>query len=109
MLLLSPKDSGFLSLLVACAMGFGMGWAASHVLRLMSRREADTLIRNDDLIGQEGLVTLTITKRERGFVELRVRGSLIRRPALSTAQMLDVGTAVVVVASDQHTLRVDRL
>ena len=109
LLLLSPKDSELLSLLVASAMGLGMGWAASYVLRLMIRREADTLIRNDDLIGQEGLVTLTITKRERGFVELRVRGSLIRRPALSTAQMLEVGTAVVVVGSDQHTLRVDRL
>ena len=109
MSLLSPKDSGLPSLLVASAMGLGMGWAAAHVLRLMSRREADTLIRNDDLIGQEGLVTLPIAQTERGFVELRVRGSLIRRPALSNAGFLEEGTVVVVVASDQHTLRVDRL
>ena len=103
---LSPKDSGFLSLLVASAMGLGMGWAASRVLRLMSRREADTLIRSDDLIGQEGMVTLRITQNERGFVELRVRGSLIRRPAMSNAGILEEGTAVVVVSSDQYTLRV---
>ena len=109
MLLLSPKDSGFLSLLVACAMGFGMGWAASHVLRLMSRREADTLIRNDDLIGQQALVTLPASQEERGFVELSVRGSLIRRPALSNTGRLEEGTAVVVLASDEYTLRVDRL
>ena len=109
MSLLSPKESGLPSLLVASAMGLGMGWAAAHVLRLMSRREADTLIRNDDLIGQEGLVTLPIAKTERGFVELRVRGSLIRRPALSDEGFLEEGTVVVVVASDQHTLRVDPL
>ena len=46
---------------------------------------------------------------ERGFVELRVRGSLIRRPALSNAGRLEEGTAVVVLASDEYTLRVDRL
>ena len=109
MSLLSPKDSGFPALLVASVMGLGMGWGASHVLRLMSRREADTLIRNDDLIGQQALVTLPVSQNQRGFVELRVRGSLIRRPALSNAGMLAEGTAVVVVASDQHTLRVDRM
>ena len=90
-------------------MGLGMGWGASRVLRLMSRREADTLIRNEDLIGQQALVTLPVSQNQRGFVELRVRGSLIRRPALSNAGMLAEGTAVVVVASDQHTLRVDRM
>ena len=109
MLILSPKDSGLPSLLVASAMGLAMGWGASHVLRLMSRREADTLIRNDDLVGQQGKITLTVGKEQRGFVELNVRGSLIRRPAFSNAGRLEEGTAVVVVASDQHTLRVDQL
>ena len=109
MLILSPKDSGLPSLLVASAMGLAMGWGASHVLRLMSRREADTLIRNDDLVGQQGKITLTVGKEQRGFVELNVRGSLIRRPAFSNAGRLEEGTAVVVVASDQHPLRVDRL
>ena len=90
-------------------MGLAMGWGASHVLRLMSRREADTLIRNDDLVGQQGQITLTVAKNQRGFVELNVRGSLIRRPALSNAGTLEEGTMVVVVASDQHTLRVDRM
>ncbi|ABI46767.1 NfeD family protein [Synechococcus sp. CC9311] len=109
MLILSPKDSGLPTLIVASAMGLAMGWGASHVLRLMSRREADTLIRNDDLVGQQGQITLTVAKNQRGFVELKVRGSLIRRPALSNAGTLEEGTMVVVVASDQHTLRVDRM
>ncbi len=107
--ILSPQDGGLLTLLVASVMGLGMGWCASQVLRLMSRREADTMIRNDDLVGQQGQITLTVAQDQRGFVELNVRGSLIRRPALSNAGTLEEGAAVVVVASDQHTLRVDRL
>ena len=109
MVILSPPNSDLLTLLVAIAMGLVMGWGASHLLRLMSRREADTLIRNDDLVGQQGKITLTVAKDQRGFVELSVRGSLIRRPALSNSGILEEGTMVVVIASDMHTLRVDRL
>ena len=109
MVILSPPNSDLLTLLVAIAMGLVMGWGASHLLRLMSRREADTLIRNDDLVGQQGKITLTVANDQRGFVELSVRGSLIRRPALSNSGILEEGTKVVVIASDMHTLRVDRL
>ena len=108
MVILSPQGSELLSLLVASAMGQMMGWGSSLLLRLMSRREADTLIRNDDLVGQQGKITLTVSKDQRGFVELSVRGSLIRRPALSNTGVLEAGTMVVVVASDMHTLLVDR-
>ncbi len=107
--ILSSQDSGVLSLFVASAMGLGMGWGASYFFRLMSRREADTLIRNDDLVGQPGQITLTVAHHQRGFVELNVRGSLIRRPALSNSGTIEEGATVVVVASDEHTLRVDRL
>lgn len=109
MSVLSPQKSGFLALLIAAVMGLGMGWAASRVLRAMSQRDVDTLIRNDDLIGQQGLVTLPVAPNERGFVELRVRGSLIRRPALSKTGSLEIGTVVVVVSSDQHTLHVEQM
>ena len=40
---------------------------------------------------------------------LTARGSLIRRPAVSNGGSLPQGTTVVVVASDGHTLRVDRI
>ena len=50
-------------------MGLGMGWAASHLLRLMSRRDADILIRNDDLVGKEGMVTLRLMQEERDLVQ----------------------------------------
>ena len=75
MSLLTPRESGFLSLFVASSMGLGMGWAASYLLRLMSRRDVDTLIlmRNDDLVGKEGMVALHLTQEERDLVELLKR------------------------------------
>jgi hypothetical protein len=47
--------------------------------------------------------------KQRGFVELSVRGTLLRRPALSCKGALAPHTKVVVVASDDHTLRVETL
>ena len=88
-------------------MGVVMGWVAAYLLRLMARREADSLVRSEDLIGLEGLVTLDLSSQERGFVELQARGSLIRRPAHSVSGAIAKGTAVVVVASDGHTLSVE--
>ena len=61
-------------------MGLGMGWAASYLLRLMSRRDVDTLMRNDDLVGKEGMVALHLTQEERDLVEsLKRSGSDAKR------------------------------
>ena len=96
-------------LAVALVMGVVMGWAAAHLLRLLARREADSLVHNDELIGLEGCVTLAISEGERGFVEVTARGSLLRRPARSLSGALEKGRLVVVTASDQHTLQVEPL
>lgn len=106
---LAPADSWLPSVVAAAAMGLVMGVAAARILRLMTHREADSLVRSDDLIGLEGRVTLEINEDQRGFVELQVRGSLIRRPALSMAGTLVQDTTVVVVASDGHTIRVEAM
>ena len=37
------------------------------------------MVRSDDLIGLEGVVTLEMDAENRGFVELSVRGTLLRR------------------------------
>ena len=34
-----------------------MGWAANRILKTLGRREADSLVRSDDLIGQQGRVS----------------------------------------------------
>ena len=109
MQLLVRNSAGWVSQLIALTVGGGMGLAATQLLRVIGRREADSLVRSDDLIGLEGVVTLAMDAEQRGFVELSVRGTLLRRPALSCKGALAPNTKVVVVASDDHTLRVETL
>ena len=109
MQLLVRNSAGWFSQLIAFTIGGGMGLAATQLLRVIGRREADSLVRSDDLIGLEGVVTLAMDAEQRGFVEVSVRGTLLRRPALSCKGALAPNTKVVVVASDDHTLRVETL
>ena len=109
MQLLVRNSAGWFSQLIAIAVGGGMGLMATRLLRVIGQQEADSLVRSDDLIGMEGVVTLGMDTQQRGFVELSVRGTLLRRPALSCKGALAPNTKVVVVASDDHTLRVETL
>lgn len=107
--LLLRNGTGWFNHLIALTMGAGMGLVATRLLRVIGQRDADSLVRSDDLIGMEGVVTLAMDAEQRGFVELSVRGTLLRRPALSCKGTLAANTKVVVVASDDHTLRVETL
>ena len=109
MQLLVRNSAGWFSQLIAIAVGGGMGLMATRLLRVIGQQEADSLVRSDDLIGMEGVVTLGMDTQQRGFVELSVRGTLLRRPALSCKGALAPNTKVVVVDSDDHTLRVETL
>ena len=94
---------------LALVLGVVMGWAAALTLRVMARRDANTFVRSDDLICSEATVTLPLSSEERGFVELSVRGSLLRRAARSASRPLQRGERVVVLRSDGPTLIVDPL
>ena len=107
--LLLRNGAGWFNHLIALTMGAGMGLVATRLLRMIGQRDADSLVCSDDLIGMEGVVTLAMDAEQRGFVELSVRGTLLRRPALSCKGTLAANTKVVVVASDDHTLRVETL
>ena len=109
MQLLVPNSAGWFTQLIALTVGAGMGMVATRLLRVIGRQEADSLVRSDDLIGLEGVVTLAMDAEQRGFVELSVKGSLLRRPALSAHGALSVNTHVVVVNGEDHTLRVEAL
>ena len=109
MQLLVGNGAGWSSHMVAVSMGAVMGLLATRLLRVIGKQEADSLVRSDDLIGLEGVVTLGMDTEQRGFVELSVRGSLLRRPALSARGALSVNTHVVVVNGEGHTLRVEAL
>ena len=66
-------------------------------------------MRSDDLIGREATVTLPLTTDQRGFVELSVKGSLLRRVALGNSQPLAKGMNVVVLRTEGTTLIVEAL
>ena len=94
---------------LALLIGVGLGWAAAFSLRILARRDANTLVRSDDLIGREATVTLPLTTEQRGFVELSVKGSLLRRVALGNSQPLGKGKNVVVLRTEGTTLIVEAL
>jgi len=50
MLLLSPEESWLPQSLVALAMGTLMGWAASRLLSILGRQDADSLLHTADLV-----------------------------------------------------------
>ena len=107
--LIGRDGSGSASLALSALTGIGMGLAAAKTLQLLGRRTADSSIRSADLSGQSGVVTLRVEPDQRGFVEINIRGSLIRRPAISTGQSLAKGTRIVVLQADHHTLEVEEV
>lgn len=107
--LFQGSTSSLLTLPLALLLGVGLGWAAAAALRFLARRDANTVVQADDLIGVEAVVTLPLTETQRGFVELSVRGSLLRRAARSASRPLDRGDRAVILRCDGNTLIVDPL
>ncbi|MFQ6538218.1 MULTISPECIES: hypothetical protein [Aphanothece] len=106
--LIDPQLAPTLSLLVAASTGLLLGFAASRTLQLLGGRRVNSLVSSEDLIGCEGRVTLPMDPRQRGFVEVSVRGTLIRRPAVSTSEPLALNERVIVLSNEGHTLTVIR-
>ena len=94
---------------LAVLMGIGLGWTAAATLRFLARRDANTMVHVDDLLGREVLVTLPLSADERGFVEVSVRGSLLRRPARSASMPLARGKRAVILRIEGTTLVVEPL
>jgi membrane protein implicated in regulation of membrane protease activity len=107
--LFQGSTSSVFTLPLALLLGAGLGWAAAAALRFLARRDANTVVQADDLIGVEAVVTLPLTQTERGFVELSVRGSLLRRAARSASRPLARGDRAVILRCDGNTLIVDSL
>ena len=107
--LFQGSTSSLLTLPLALLLGAGLGWAAAAALRFLARRDANTVVQADDLIGVEAVVTLPLTNTQRGFVELSVRGSLLRRAARSASRPLARGDRAVILRSEDNTLIVDPL
>ena len=85
------------SSLMALLMGLAMGIGATKTLAILGRREADSLVRSDDMVGLPGRITLAVEAGQRGFVEVSVKGSLLRRPARCRSGRLSKNQNVVVI------------
>jgi hypothetical protein len=83
--------------LMALLMGLAMGIGATKTLAILGQREADSLVRSEDIIGMVGRITLAVEAGQRGFVELSVKGSLLRRTARCRSGPLEKHQTVVVV------------
>ena len=107
--LFQGSTSSLFTLPLALLLGVGLGWAAAATLRVLARRDANTLVQANDVIGLEAAVTLPLTATQRGFVEFSVRGSLLRRAARSASRPLARGERVVILRLEGNTLIVDPL
>lgn len=107
--LFTGTTSAQINLPIALLLGIGLGWSASFTLRSLARRDANTVVRTGDLIGLEGKVTLPLSEEQRGFVEISVRGSLVKRAARSASGHLERGQRVVILRFESTTLIVDAL
>ena len=94
---------------LALGLGVVMGWGAALALRVLARREANTVVRSDDLLGRDAMVTLPLSADQRGFVEVSVRGSLLRRAARSATRPMARGERAVILRAEGNTLIVEPL
>lgn len=107
--LFQGASSSPFTLPLALLLGAALGWGAAWALRALARRDANTVVLADDLIGLEATVTLPLSAEQRGFVEVSVRGSLLRRAARSASRPLERGERVVILRCEGTTLMVDAM
>lgn len=94
---------------LALAIGLGVGSAAVWSLGLLRRRQANSLVTADDLLGLLGTVELSFDNQTRGRVRLPVKGSWIEWTALTDeAHPLTQGEEVLVVGVEGAVVRVSR-
>lgn len=95
--------------LIAILMGLTCGSLVAGSLRLLRRRQTDSLVRETDLVGLTGTVEIPFDQQSRGKVRLLVKGSMLDLLASTDeAKPLQLGDRVLVVSTDQNRLWVVR-
>lgn len=111
-LVLSHLTVGLPPTLVAIAavvMGLLCGSLVAGSLRLLRRRQSDSLVRTTDLVGLLGTVELPFDQTSPGKVRLWVKGSMMDLIARTDeTQALQVGDRVLVVSTEQNRVWVVR-
>ena len=106
LILFVPTLNGITLNLIALATAVFIGFLSNRLMNVFSRRNVNSLVLQDDLLGLTGIVKLPIDSRQRGTVELLVKGSLIRRTALSLSGPLKSGEEIVVMSLSGNNLKV---
>jgi len=102
---LSTPLSPVLIAIAAVIMGILCGGLVAGGLRLLGRRQTDSLVRSDDLVGATGIVEIPFDKDSRGKVRLLVKGSQIDMLASTDeTKLLQRGDRVLVVGLEQNRL-----
>lgn len=100
---ITPPLPGNIILLLALVIGLFCGTTAVWVLRLLKKRNTNSLIRTQDLVGVSGVVTLPFNAQNRGKVRLSIKGSRVELIAYTEEPKdLRIGETVFVVGMEKN-------
>lgn len=81
---------------IAIAMGSLCGSLVSSALRFLRRKQLNSSIRYEDIVGAQGHVVLPLDKGTTGKVRLHVNGRDVELVAVSRTTSLPIGQSIVV-------------
>ncbi|HEY9657462.1 MAG TPA: NfeD family protein [Allocoleopsis sp.] len=91
--------------IAAVIMGILCGAMVTGALQVLRRRQTDSLVRANDLVGLTGVVELPLSANSRGKVRLRVKGSVVDFIAYTEEpKEIAPGEQVLVVGMEQNRL-----
>jgi hypothetical protein len=89
-------------LVLAIIMGLLCGGTLTFLLRGLQQRQADSMVRTEDLSGLIATVELPFDAQSKGKVRLQVRGSLLHLIAMTNEEKaFNRGDRVLVIGSEQ--------
>jgi len=91
--------------IAAVGMGLVCGAGMAWTLRVLRRRQADSLVKTADLAGLEGTVEIPFDASVRGKIRLRVKGSMVDLIAYTNhPKPLERGDRVLVIGTEGDRL-----
>jgi len=91
--------------IAAAIVGLLCGLFVAGLLRLLRRRQVDSLVRSADLVGLTGIVQVPFTPDSRGKVRLLVKGTMVDLIAYTDEKTeFNPGDLILVVGMDQDRL-----
>lgn len=71
---------------LALAVGLSVGAAIAWIVRILPRRQADSLVRTQDLVGLVGTVEIPFDASCKGKIRVSVKGAVVDFPAFTTEE-----------------------